>query len=80
MDLGSVVDAGQVVLRWETACGAAYRVESSPGRHRLDAAAEVTAGDGGVDTGGGGQGGRQTPVERPWNGMSRPFAVKTRHQ
>ncbi|MFI6532258.1 hypothetical protein ACIBHY_07415 [Nonomuraea sp. NPDC050547] len=42
--------------------------------------AEVTAGDGGVDTGGGGQGGRQTPVERPWNGMSRPFAVKTRHQ
>ncbi|MEV4897442.1 discoidin domain-containing protein, partial [Nonomuraea sp. NPDC055795] len=50
VDLGSAVDAGQVVLHWESAYGAAYRVESSPDGAAWTPLAEVTAGDGGVDT------------------------------
>ncbi|MBB5078586.1 discoidin domain-containing protein [Nonomuraea endophytica] len=50
VDLGSAVDAGQVVLRRETAHGAAYRVESSTDGAAWTPLAEVGAGDGGVDT------------------------------
>ncbi|MFD9945218.1 beta-N-acetylglucosaminidase domain-containing protein [Nonomuraea sp. NPDC059023] len=50
VDLGTAVDAGQVVLRWETAYGAAYRVESSTDGAAWTPLAEVSAGDGGVDT------------------------------
>ncbi|MGR6320685.1 beta-N-acetylglucosaminidase domain-containing protein [Micromonospora soli] len=41
---------GKVVLRWETAYGKAYRIETSPDGTTWTTAATVTASDGGVDT------------------------------
>ncbi|WP_214316983.1 beta-N-acetylglucosaminidase domain-containing protein [Nonomuraea sediminis] len=49
VDLGSAVDVGQVTLRWETAYGKAYRVESSADGATWKPLAEVADGDGGVD-------------------------------
>ncbi|WP_433213253.1 beta-N-acetylglucosaminidase domain-containing protein [Microtetraspora malaysiensis] len=49
IDLGSAVDVGKVVLRWEDAYGTAYRVESSADGRTWAPLAEVTDGDGGVD-------------------------------
>ncbi|MBE1562841.1 beta-N-acetylglucosaminidase domain-containing protein [Nonomuraea africana] len=49
VELAEPVDVGKVVLRWEAAYGAAYRVEVSADGTTWTRAAEVSAGDGGVD-------------------------------
>ncbi|MER7500977.1 beta-N-acetylglucosaminidase domain-containing protein [Nonomuraea pusilla] len=49
VDLGSAVDVGKVVLRWEAAYGKAYRLESSADGRTWSPLAVVGDGDGGVD-------------------------------
>ncbi|MEV4064502.1 beta-N-acetylglucosaminidase domain-containing protein [Nonomuraea dietziae] len=49
VELAQPVDVGKVVLRWEAAYGSAYRIEVSADGVTWTPAAEVGAGNGGVD-------------------------------
>ncbi|WP_431900903.1 beta-N-acetylglucosaminidase domain-containing protein [Nonomuraea sp. bgisy101] len=49
VELARAADVGKVVLRWEAAHAAAYRIEVSADGTTWQPAAEVTASDGGVD-------------------------------
>lgn len=49
VELAQATDIGKVVLRWETAHAAAYRVEVSADGTTWQPVADVSAGDGGVD-------------------------------
>ncbi|MEU5723667.1 beta-N-acetylglucosaminidase domain-containing protein [Micromonospora sp. NPDC047738] len=50
VELAQPQRVGKVVLRWETAYGRAYRIETSADGTTWTTAAAVTAGDGGTDT------------------------------
>jgi len=49
VDLGSTQSVSRVVLKWETAYGTAYRIETSLDNQNWSLAQTVTAGDGGTD-------------------------------
>ncbi|WP_182884700.1 penicillin acylase family protein [Microbispora sp. H10885] len=50
VDLGSASTVGRVILRWESAYGSSYRIQTSPDGAAWTTAAQTTTGDGGVDT------------------------------
>jgi hyaluronoglucosaminidase len=50
VDLGSPTHLGKIVLRWEAAYGSAYKIQVSDDATTWTTAADVNAGDGGIDT------------------------------
>ncbi|MFF4128078.1 penicillin acylase family protein [Microbispora rosea] len=49
VDLGSAKTVGRVILRWETAYGSSYRIQTSADGATWTTVAQTTTGDGGVD-------------------------------
>ncbi|MBX6384611.1 MAG: penicillin acylase family protein, partial [Microbispora sp.] len=49
VDLGSVRTVARVILRWETAYGSSYRIQTSADGATWTTVAQTTTGDGGVD-------------------------------